>query len=186
MVSVTSLLVPILVSAVIVFVASSVLHMLLPFHKNDYRKLPKEEDVLEAFRRFNLPAGDYMAPCAGSHEAMNQPEFKAKMQQGPIVILTVADGGSGGMAQPLALWFVYAIVVSVFAAYVAGRALAPGAHYLGVFRFVGTVAFTGYSLALAQHSIWYKRQWSTTLKSMADGLIYALLTAGVFGWLWPR
>lgn len=185
MVTVMSLLVPIVVSAVVVFVASTVVHMVLPFHKHDWRKLPNEDDVLEAFRRFGLPAGDYLAPCAGSHAAVNDPGFKAKMQQGPIVIMTVAPGG-GGMAGPLVWWFVYAVVVGVFAAYVAGRALPPGAHYLGVFRFVGTVAFAGYSLALAQHSIWYKRQWSTTLRSMADGLLYALLTAGVFGWLWPR
>ena len=51
---------------------------------------------------------------------------------------------------------------------------------------VGTTAFMGYSLALLPESIWYKRRWSRTFKSMFDGLIYALLTAGVFGWLWPR
>jgi hypothetical protein len=55
-----------------------------------------------------------------------------------------------------------------------------------VFRLVGTAAFMGYSLALLQHSIWYKRNWGTTLKSVFDGLLYGLLTAGVFGWLWPR
>lgn len=41
------------------------------------------------------------------------------------------------------------------------------------------------ALALLQNSIWYKRKWSSTLKSMADGLVYALVTAGTFGWLWP-
>jgi hypothetical protein len=76
--------------------------------------------------------------------------------------------------------------VTVFAAYVAGRALGPDAHYLAVFRFAGTVAFVGYSLALWQQSIWFKRAWSTTIKSTIDGLLYGLLTAGTFGWLWPR
>jgi hypothetical protein len=55
-----------------------------------------------------------------------------------------------------------------------------------VFRFAGTTAFIGYSVALWQMSIWYRRAWSTTIKATVDGLIYALLTAGVFGWLWPR
>jgi len=32
----------------------------------------------------------------------------------------------------------------------------------------------------------YKRNWGTTLKSVFDGLVYALFTAGAFGWLWPR
>ena len=41
MVPVTSLLVPILLAAVIVFIVSSVIHMVLPFHKNDLKRLPK-------------------------------------------------------------------------------------------------------------------------------------------------
>jgi hypothetical protein len=69
---------------------------------------------------------------------------------------------------------------------VAGAALGPGRPYLQVFRLAGTVAFAGYSLALLQHSIWYHRKWSTTFLSMFDGLIYALLTGGTFGWLWPK
>lgn len=185
MVSVMSLLVPILVSAVVVFLASSVIHMLLPIHKNDYRTLPQEAEVLEALRRFKIPPGDYMAPRAGSPDARKRPELVAKMERGPILIMTVAGGGSWHMGQSLGLWFVYSLVVSLFAGYVAGRALTADAHYLAVFRFVGTVAFAGYSLGLAQFSIWYKRQWGTTIKSMIDGLVYALLTAGVFGWLWP-
>ena len=87
---------------------------------------------------------------------------------------------------PLTLWFIYCVVVAKFAAYVAGLALAPGAPYMTVFRITGTVAFAGYALALAQHSIWYQRSWMTTARSMFDGLVYALLTAGTFGWLWPE
>jgi hypothetical protein len=77
-------------------------------------------------------------------------------------------------------------VVSVFAAYITGRALGPGANYLEVFRFAGTTSFLGYSMALLQTSIWYKRNWGTTIRVMIDGLLYGLLTAGTFGWLWPR
>jgi hypothetical protein len=90
------------------------------------------------------------------------------------------------MGSNLVNWFFYAVVVGVFAAYVASRAAPAGAPYLQVFRFVGTTAFVGYSLALWQFSIWYRRDWSTTLRSTVDGLVYALLTAGMFGWLWPR
>ncbi|MBK5099374.1 MAG: hypothetical protein JJE01_16455, partial [Gemmatimonadetes bacterium] len=89
------------------------------------------------------------------------------------------------MGGSLAMWFGYAIIVGIFSAYVAGRALAPGAHYLSVFRFAGVVAFAGYGLALLQNSIWYKWKWSATLASVGDALIYALVTAGTFGWLWP-
>jgi hypothetical protein len=90
------------------------------------------------------------------------------------------------MGTSLVLWFLYSAGVGVFAAYVAGRALPVGSAYLHVFRFVGTTAFLGYSAALWQMSIWYRRAWSTTIKATVDGLIYALLTAGMFGWLWPR
>ena len=186
MVPVLSLLVPILVSAVLVFVASSIIHMVLPFHRNDIKRLANEDEVLETLRRLGVPPGDYMAPHAGAHANLKAPEFVAKVQKGPIVIMTVVPGGSTAMGTSLSLWFLYALIVSLFAAYVAGRALGPGAHYLSVFRFAGTVAFAGYSLGLLQNSIWYKRNWGTTMRGMVDGLVYGLLTAGTFGWLWPR
>jgi hypothetical protein len=186
MVSVISLTVPILVSAVIVFVASSIIHMVLPYHRNDLRRLPNEDAVLDALRRFSIPPGDYAAPHAGSPEGMKKPEFVEKMKKGPVVLMTVAPAGPPSMGTSLLLWFFYSVVVSIFAAYIAGRALAPGAHYLEVFRFAGCSAFMAYSLALPQNSIWFKRNWGMTLKTMFDGLVYGLLTAGTFGWLWPR
>ncbi len=186
MVPLTSLAVPIVLSAIIAFVTSFVFHMVLPFHRNDLRRLPQEDDVLNALRRFNIPPGDYGAPHAGSPEGMKKPEFIEKMKKGPVVLMTVSPGAAPSMGKSLALWFLYLIVVSVVAAYVTGRALGPGAHYRAVFRFAGCVAFTGYSLALLQNSIWYRRKWSTTLKSNIDSLIYGFLTGGMLGWLWPR
>jgi hypothetical protein len=90
------------------------------------------------------------------------------------------------MGKSLILWFLYSVVISIFAAYVAGRAVPAGTDYLHVFRFAGVTAFLGYSGALWQSSIWYNRSWTTTIKSTIDGLLYGLLTAGTFGWLWPR
>ena len=186
MVPVTSLGVPILLSAVIVFIASSILHMVLRYHRNDLRRLSREEEVMAALRTFNIPPGDYALPWAGSTDALKQPEYLEKVNKGPVAFMTVLPTGPLSIGKNLAMWFVYSIVVSVFAGYVAGRALEPGANYLEVFRFVGTTAFMGYSLALLQHSIWYHRNWGTTFRSVFDGLIYGLLTAGTFGWLWPR
>jgi hypothetical protein len=177
---------PVLLSAVIVFVASFVLHMVLPFHKADYRKMPREGEVMEALRGFEIPPGDYMVPRPDGPADMKSPEFLEKMKRGPVVVMTVIPGGTPSMTGNLAQWFVYCLVVGIFAGYVASRALGPGTDYLQVFRFAGTVAFVGYSLALWQFSIWYKRSWATTVRSTIDGLIYGLLTAGTFGWLWPR
>ncbi len=181
----TSLWLPILLSAVIVFIASSVIHMLLPYHRNDVRRLPKEDELMQAFRRLEIPPGDYVMPHAGSMEGMKKPEFIEKMKAGPIVIMTVAPGCPPSMARSLSLWFVYSIVASLFAGYIAGRALPAGARFAQVLRFAGCTAFLAYSLALVQHSIWYKRSWSTTIKSVFDGLVYGILTGGTFGWLWP-
>lgn len=181
-----SLWLPILLSAVIVFLASSVIHMFLPWHRNDYPRVPDEEGVRNALRPLAIPPGDYMVPRAMGMEEMKSPVFVEKMKAGPNLILTVLPNGMWGMRKSLALWFLYSVVVGLFAAYVTGRALPPGAEYSSVFRFVGTVAFVGYNLALWQMTIWYHRSVGTTFRTTVDGLIYALLTAGTFGWLWPR
>jgi hypothetical protein len=186
MVSLMSLWLPILLSAVAVFIASSIIHMALKYHATDFRQLPKEDEVMEALRRFDIPPGDYGMPYAGSMEAMKSPAFAEKMKAGPVAFMTFLPAGSSSLSSNLVLWFLFSILVSVIAAYVAGSALPRGANYLAVFRFAGCVSFTGYSIALLHDSIWYKRNWGMTVKYMFDGLVYALLTAGVFGWLWPR
>jgi len=185
MISLTALWLPILLSAVIVFVVSSIIHMVFTYHQTDFGKVPAEDDVMDALRKFDIPPGDYVIPCAGSPKAMGSPEFIAKIKKGPVAFMTVMQSGRPSMTGSLVQWFIYSIVVGVFAAYLTGRALGPGESYLQVFRFAGCTAFAGYGLALLQNSIWYKRSWSATLKSIFDGLLYALLTAGTFGWLWP-
>jgi hypothetical protein len=181
-----SLWLPILLSGVIVFIASSIIHMALPWHKGDYRKAPNEDMMMDALRPLAIPPGDYMVPRCSSMEEMRSPEFAAKLKEGPVMVVTVMPNGQTSMTQSLVLWFIYSDIISLFAAYVAGRALSVGAPYLRVFQFAGVSAFLGYSAALWQMSIWYRRSWSTTIKATVDGLIYALLTAGTFGWLWPR
>jgi hypothetical protein len=181
-----SLWLPIFASSLIVFFASSVIHMAPLWHRRDYPAVPNQDRVMDALRPFDLPPGDYMMPRAGGAEEMRSPEFMEKMRRGPVAMLTVIPSGPWQMGTQLGQWFLYTLAVSVFSAYVAGRALAPGADYLQVFRFVGTTAFLSHSVALWQMSIWYKRAWSLTLKATLDGLIYALLTAGIFGALWPR
>ncbi len=186
MVPITALWLPILLGAVLVFIASSLIHMVLPFHKSDYSRVPREDEFMAAARKFNVPPGDYLVPCAGSHKDLNDPQFIEKMTKGPILFMTVMPSGKPTMGPQLAFWFLYCVVVGIFAAYIAGRALAPGAHYLAVFRFAGATAFVGYGLALWQNTIWWKRRWTTTLKSNVDGLLYGMLVGGAMGWLWPR
>jgi len=185
MVPLASLWMPILLSAVIVFVASSLLHMVLKYHRGDWAKVTNEDAVMDVLRP--TPPGDYMMPYSTGPEMMKDPAFLEKMKRGPMAVVTIMGGDmQTAFKKSLGLWFVYSVVAGVFAAYVAGRTLGPGTEYGRVFQIVGTVAFLAYGLALAQMSIWYGRKWSTTIKSIVDALIYGMLTAGTFGWLWPK
>jgi hypothetical protein len=183
MVPIMSLLIPIVLSAVLVFIVSAIIHMFLGYHANDFVAVPDEEAVRNALR--SVPPGEYGVPYAGSMEAMKSAEYTEKMKAGPVVLMTVSPGAAPTMGRELTLWFVYCLVMSIFAAYIAGRALPAGADYLEVFRFAGASAFAGYVFAQWQSTIWYRRSAMTSLKNSFDGLIYALLTAGIFGWLWP-
>ncbi len=186
MVTLMSLWIPILASAVLAFIASFVIHTLLGYHNSDLEKLPAESDVMDAMRKFNIPPGEYAVPFGGSMSAMKDPAYVDKLNKGPVAIMTVMPNGKFEMGGQLAAWFVFCLVISVFSAYIASHALQAGAPYLEVFRYVGATAFMGYALALWQDSIWFKRKLGTTIKNTFDGLVYALLTAGMFGWLWPK
>jgi hypothetical protein len=119
MVSIISLWLPIVLSAVIVFIASSVIHMLLKYHNSDFRKVPAEDEVMAALRPFNIPPGEYVFPRCDGHEAMKDPAYQEKLKQGPVAFMTVMDGDFG-MVKSLVLWFLYCIVIGIFAAYMAG------------------------------------------------------------------
>lgn len=185
MVSLMSLAVPIVLSAVLVFVLSSVIHMVMTYHRADFRGLPKEDEVLETFRRLNVAPGDYVAPYCDSPESMKDPAYLEKMKRGPGLVVTVWQTSSFNMGATLGQWFVYLLVVSFFTGYVLSRVFGEGANYMEVFRIAGTVAFMGYALGMPQANIWYQKGWGSTLRSMFDGLLYGLVTAGTFGWLWP-
>ena len=186
MITIASLWLPILLSAVVVFFASSLMHTVLGYHWNDFRAVPNQPAAMDALRGLNLAPGDYAVPKADDMQQMRSPEFKALYARGPVMLMNVSAAGPMSIARNLVQWFVYLAVVGIFCAYIAGRELAAGAPYLTVFRLVGFSAFMGYSLALPQASIWYRRNWRVTIVEMIEGLVYACLTAGVFGWLWPK
>ena len=154
MVSVLSLLIPIALSAVFVFIASSIIHMATPWHSGDLKKVPKEDDVMNALRSLNIPPGDYGMPKPNSMKDMGSPEFVAKYKAGPVAFMTVRPSGEISMTNSLVMWFIYSLIVSMVAGYIAGVAFGPGAEYLRIFQVAGCVAFTGYALGQAQESIW--------------------------------
>lgn len=184
MVPALSLWLPILLSAIYVFIASSLVHMVLKYHRSDYSKVPDEDKVMDKLSPHNIPPGDYYLPYIADMNDREKPETQAKMKKGPVGFFTVTTSDYN-MGASLGQWFLYCLLVSLFSAYLAGLALEPGAGFMAVFRFVGSVSLGGYFLALIQNSIWYKRAWSTTLKYLLDGFLYSLGTAAIFAWLWP-
>jgi hypothetical protein len=184
-VSIAALWLPILLSAVFVFIASSLLHMLIPIHHGDFKTLPREDEVMDALRPFDVPPGDYMMPRPPSMGAMREPAFKAKYKAGPVAIMTFYNSGMN-VGGSLVQWFVYLLFVGVLCAMIAGPARGPGAGFRAAFHFSAMTAFCCYWVASIQQSVWYKRSWGVTLLYGFDALVYAIITGATFGWLWPK
>lgn len=176
---------PILVSSVGVFILSAVINMAPLWHKNDFPRRDDQDAILDALRPFDIAPGEYLLPRATDAATRNAPEFQERLKKQSVMMVTVWKYGAVSMGVTFLSWFLNVLFVSIASAYIAGRALAPGAEYLQVFRFVGTTAFLSYAAALWQISIWHNKPWKSTVKMSFDGLLFALLSAGIFGWLWP-
>lgn len=185
MVHVAALWLPILVAAILVFVVSSIIHTVLSYHAADFKGVPDEPAVRAALGPLDIPPGDYIVPYASSGKERQSEEFKAKVEEGPVAFMHVLGPDSFNMGSSLVQWFVYCVLTGTLAAYVTGIAYGPGAGYMEVFRMSGTVAFAAYGWALLQNSIWFKKNWAATGRSLFDSLVYGLVTAGALGWLWP-
>ena len=180
-----SLWIPVVVSAVVVFLASSVVHMLLKYHKADYRGLPQEEAVREALGKTDLAPGVYVTPYCSDMKKMEEPAMKEKYAKGPVALITLLPKGVPAMPKYLTLWFFFSLFVSFVAAYVARHTLQPGADGLLVMRITGSVAFAAYGVSHLSDSIWMGKPWSNTIRALIDAVIYALLTGLTFMVLWP-
>ncbi|MGE0443199.1 MAG: hypothetical protein AB7S39_22160 [Gemmatimonadales bacterium] len=186
MVALQELWLPIVVATVLTFLAGSVLHMMLPLHKKDWQRLPDEDAAMDRIRQLNPPPGNYMFPAPSGPDDLKNPEFQARMERGPVGLMILRAPGRFSMGPLLVRMVLYHLVVSILVAYVAGRSLAPGIEYLRVFQIAGTTAILGYSAAVVPFGIWYGPPARFTLNQIIDGVVWGLLTAGVYGWLWPR
>jgi len=185
MVPLSALWLPIVLAAVIVFIASSIMHTVLKYHNSDFHQLPDEDKLLGALRTVSLKPGLYIFPHCQQKE-MKSPAMMEKFKQGPVGMMTVRPNGPPHMPKFLGQWFGFCLLIAFFVAYLTGHTVAAGANYLVVFRVAGTAGFLGYGLGHVSDGIWKGQTWSATIKEVVDGLIYGLLTAGTFGWLWPR
>jgi hypothetical protein len=186
MVSLGSLWLPVLLSAVLVFIVSALVHMVLKYHNSDYTRIPNEDALRSALRAASPPPAQYIIPYCPEMKEMETPEMKQKFTEGPVAVVNVMRPGVPSMGRPLTYWFLFSLTVSFFIAYIASHVIPAGTPYLQVFRIVGAIGFLAYGAATVPPSIWMGKPWKITWKEMFDGLLYGLVTAGTFGWLWPR
>jgi len=183
MLSIASLWLPILVSAVAVFVVSSIVWMVLPWHRKDYQPVSNEEAARNTLK--GLARGQYHVPYCASMKDMKNPDIVRKMTEGPIATITIHPNGPPSMGRQMTLWFLFTIFAGILVAYVSTRTLAPHTDYLAVFRIAGVTAWLAYGASGIQEGIWFGRPWRSVIFLQVDALIYALLTAGIFGSMWP-
>ena len=175
---------PILLSAVFVFIASAMIHLVFHgWHANDYlRSDEAERTLMSTLSNLALAPGEYMLPYSTSRKGMKWPSAGMDMEfAGEWRITRLAPNHF--TSSLLVKWFIASLAVSVICAYVAQFALAADADYLLIFRLTSVVAFCAYSFAYIHKYIWDGASCKVTTKYVIDGLIYALLTGGTFGWL---
>lgn len=177
---------PILLSAVFVFLVSSVIHMALPIHRGDFQKLPNEDAVLAALQKAGVGRGQFMFPCPASMKDCDTPVMKEKFARGPVGSIIVRQPGGGmGIGKALGIWFVYCLIVGTFVAYLAGHALPHGAAAGKVVQMTGAAAFLAHAFAQWHDWTWKGLSFGVMVKFVIDGAIYAAVTAATFAWLWP-
>lgn len=183
--SLAQLWIPILLSAVFVFAASALIHMVFKWHQADYRKLSDEAGVLAALRAAGASPGQYMFPHCDPKE-IGSPEVQQKFKEGPVGFVALGAPGAPSMGKPLGQWFVLTLLVSLAAGYLASRTVPVGASFLAVCRVVGLVTFLAYAVGSVTHAIWFCRPWGSVAKDVLDSFIYGVVGAVTFAWLWPR
>ncbi len=181
-----SLWLPILLSAVVVFVISSLIHMVTKWHAGDYSALANEDAVREAIRAGNPAPGRYVLPhCADMKDMGNEAMLK-KFQEGPVGHVTILPNGQHNMGKYLGQWFLWSLAIAVIAAYLAARLFGLDPNYArAAAKLVGAVTFIAHGFGTVSESIWMGRPWSTSGKFLLDAALYAVGSGLVFYWLWP-
>ena len=174
---------PILVSAVAVFFASFVSWVLIGHHNPDWRELANESDVAD-WVRDNIRPGRYLFPCARTKEQMENESKKQLLANGPWGTINIWDKAPN-MGKNLGLTFSFYLVTSFFVAYLATISLDPGAGFGRVFQVTGTAAILAHCFAFMPNNIWFGTPKRAILFDVLDGVVYAMITAAIFGAMWP-
>jgi len=185
MISLTALLLPAAAAAVVIFFVSFVIHMVIQWHKPDYRRLPDEDGFAALVRKMGATPGQYMFPHCASPKDMQDPSFVRKQVDGPIGVLYLRPAGVQKLGPHLLRWVLYTLCVGLLAGYIARCTLGPGVDAMVVFRVVAGASWLAYAWQSPSDSIWKGKPWVVTFREMVDGLVYASITGAAFAWLWP-
>ena len=82
--TITQLWMPNVATAVFIFIASSLIHMVFKWHNSDYRKLANEDDVRAALRATSPGPGQYIVPHCADMKDMAAEAMQKKFIEGPI------------------------------------------------------------------------------------------------------
>lgn len=183
--SLMDLWMPIVVGGVLAWVASAVIHMALKYHNADYQPLSNEDEVMDAIRNGSPGLGLHTFPYCKDMKDMGNEDVQAKFNKGPVGMITILPSGMPPMGKLLGLQISFFLLACILIAYCASMALQPGADYMSVFRFVSAVGFIAFGWGVIPYSIWFGQRWAQTFRYLIDALIYGLVIAGAFAWLWP-
>ena len=177
---------PILVTAVLIFFASSLIHMVFKWHNSDYRKLGNEDDVRAVIRAATPTPGQYVIPHCLDMKDMAGETMLQKFREGPVALLTIRPSGTPNMGKALGMWFAYCLAVAALAGCIAISVIAVGkANGQGGGCLVGMISLLTYFGGSVQMAIWMGKPWSAVAKDLLDSVIFSIISALVFMWLWP-
>lgn len=185
MVTLTSLWLPILVSAAAIFFLSFLMWMVLPHHKSDYGALPDEKGFMNALRAQGVKAGMYMFPHCKDQAQMKDPEWNKLRDAGPSGHMNILPPGPCSMGASLGKWFVLVLAISTVTAYIGTLALPAGTEYMRVFRLVASCMLLAFCSNVFCDCIWKSHPARSVMMHVFDGVVYSLVAGGIFGWLWP-
>lgn len=176
---------PVLLGGFVAWMASALIHMALKYHNSDYRQLSNEDALRSALRSAKPGMGVHSVPYCGDMGQLQDEAMQAKFREGPVALVTVFPNGLPNMGKLVGQQLLHFVLGCALVAYCATLALGPGAAYMTVFRFVSTAGFLTFGWAVIPFSIWYGHSWASTAKYLLDALVYGLVVAGCFAWLWP-
>lgn len=176
---------PIVLTSVFIFIASSLIHMVFKWHNSEYGKLANEDAVAAAIRAGNALPGQYVFPHCMDMKEMQSDEMMKKYREGPIGLLTLRRNGPPAMGPALIMWFLFTLILAAITALIAVKSIGLEAHAHTAAHLVGLVTLLAYGAGSVQAGIWMGKPWGSVAKDLLDSFIYAVISAATFLYFWP-